>query len=257
MPFEMPYQRSVVVACDVSTLGALHGLVSATCEIPHIGAYKAGFELVIPYGLPRVVEVVRMYTSRPVIYDQQKGGTDIPAMGAKFARAVKSSGADAAILFPLTGPVVAEKWIGACLAYQDEGLGVIVGGHMTHDKFLESDGGYITNTAPYSMYGIGVQLGVTNFVVPGNHPDLVQIYRHYLEQVGVNMEKLHLFALGFVTQGGNISEAGKVAGERWHAIVGSAIYEKKTYGAMRDAAFECVSQIIAAEQKGDAECLKN
>lgn len=245
MPFEMPYQRSVIVACDVRTLIKLDDLVSATSGIHGIGGYKVGMTLIIRFGLPQVVSVIRSVRAvpLPIICDYQKGGTDIPELGIEFAVAVKESGADAAILFPLTGPVVAEKWIKAIQECQGEGLGVIVGSHMTHENFLESDGGYITNMAPYSIYGIGVRMGVTNFVVPGNKPQLVQTYRRHLEQVGVDMGKLQLFAPGFITQGGDISETGKVAGEQWHAIVGSAIYGKPTLETMREAAVKLVSQI--------------
>lgn len=243
MSFEMPYQRSVIVACDVRTLIKLEDVVCATNGIRGIGGYKVGMTLVIRFGLGQVVSVIRSACAvpLPIIYDPQKGATDIPALGPEFALAVKDGGADAVILFPLTGPAVAEKWIKAC---QDECLGVIVGGHMTHEKFLESDdGGYITNMAPYSIYSIGVHMGVTNFVVPGNKPQLVQTYRRCLEQAGADVEKLQLFAPGFVTQGGDISEAGKVAGEQWHAIVGSAIYGKPTVETMREAAVKLVSQI--------------
>ncbi|OGZ56761.1 MAG: hypothetical protein A3H64_02680 [Candidatus Ryanbacteria bacterium RIFCSPLOWO2_02_FULL_45_11c] len=237
----MLYQRSVIVACDVSLDYELETLVSATWNIPHIGAYKVGFDLVISYGLPRIVGLIRSFPEKiPIIYDHQKGGTDTPPMGSKFAKVVRSSGANAVILFPLTGPVVAEKWIKTC---QDEGLGVIVGGHMTHEKFLESEGGYISDAAPFSIYTTAAKLGVTNFVVPGNKPELIRTYRQHLEGMGVDTEKLQLFAPGFITQGGDISEAGKVAGERWHAIVGSAIYEKHTWEAMHESALQLVQQI--------------
>ncbi len=243
--FQMPYDRSVVVACDVRTLVKLQDIVHATSVLRGIGGYKVGFTLVGRFGLGQVVSVIRSASvvPLPIIYDHQKGGTDIPKMGEEFALLVKESGADAAILFPLAGPAVAERWIQALQAFQDEGVDVIVGGHMTHEKFLESDGGYITNMAPFSIYAIAAQIGVTNFVVPGNKPEYVQVYRRHLEQLGVDTEKLQLFAPGFVTQGGDISETGIVAGNRWHAIIGSEICNKPTKEAMRESASRLVSQI--------------
>ena len=119
---------------------------------------------------------------------------------------------------------------------------------MTHDQFIEFDGGYITNTAPFSIYGIAAEMGVINFVVPGNKPKSVQTYRRHLETLGVDREKLNLFAHGFITQGGDISEAGKVAGEQWHAIVGSAIYKLGTIDEMRSMAVKLVSQIMMKER---------
>ena len=155
-------------------------------------------------GIIRSASFVRL----PIIYDHQKGATDIPKMGEEFALAVREGGADAAILFSLAGPVVAEKWIMAC---QKEELGVIVGGHMTHEKFLESDGGYIMDMAPFSIYTVAAEMGVTKFVVPGNKPKHVGLYRGHLLGGGVDIEKLELFAPGFVTQGGDISETGIMA----------------------------------------------
>lgn len=249
--FEMFYERSVVVACDVRSLVKLEEIVSATSGVHGIGGYKVGMTLVIRFGLPQVVSVIRSASAvpLPIIYDHQKGGTDIPELGPEFAAAVKESGADAAILFPLTGPVVAKSWIQAIQECQSEGLGVIVGGHMTHDGFLESDGGYIHDMAPFSIYAIAAELGVTNFVAPGNQPNLLQIYLGHLKQVGVDREKLQLFAPGFVTQGGDISETGKVAGERWHAIVGSGIYKRPTVETMREVVVKLVSQIMNPAQE--------
>ena len=96
-------QKSVIPACDVSDLQKLGELVEATASVSGIGAYKVGLELVIPFGLGRVAEAIRKYSQLPIIYDHQKGGTDIPDLGPKFAKAVKSAGADAVILFPFGG----------------------------------------------------------------------------------------------------------------------------------------------------------
>jgi len=175
----------------------------------------------------------------PIIYDHQKGGTDIPDLGPKFAKAVKSSGADAVILFPFGGGATAEAWIKSC---QEEGLVVLVGGHMTQPKFLENEGGFIADFGPEAIYRLAAEKGVTNFVVPGNKTDYVLKYRQLLEEV-LGVDNFILYAPGFISQGGDISETGKVAGSNWHAIVGSAIYKKEGIEAMRQAALEVTSQI--------------
>ena len=134
-------QKSVVPACDVATLPKLEGMVLAVRNVPGIEAIKVGLELVIPYGLAEVVATVRKNSSLRVIYDHQKGATDIPELGSKFARAVKFAGADAAILFPFGGAATEREWISAC---QREGLTVLVGGHMTQKEFLVSENGLLT-----------------------------------------------------------------------------------------------------------------
>lgn len=242
-------ERSVIPACDVSTLEKLEEVVRGTAEVHGIGAYKVGLELVLPFGLRRVVEVVRQLTDLPVIYDHQKGGTDIPELGPKFAKQVAVCGANAAILFPFGGAATQREWTKAC---QGEGLIVLIGGHMTQKEFLASEGGYIVdgiNDGPRRIYELAAELGVRDFVVPGNKPDLVRGYRVLLGSTfhdTIGKESFVLYAPGFISQGGDISETGKVAGKRWHAIVGSALYKQLDVVSIRAVAEQLTSQLTAA-----------
>ena len=92
---------------------------------------------------------------------------------------------------------------------------------MTHQQFLSSEGGYLLEDAPIRILDIAVDLGVTDFVIPGNKPSSVLVYKKFLDSKSAPYV---FYAPGFITQGGRISECGQVAGESWHAIVGSAIY---------------------------------
>lgn len=234
-------EKSVVPACDVADLDKLFDLVAATKNVPGIGGYKIGLELAIPYGLAAIVKSIRyQHTQLPIIYDHQKGGTDIPELGTKFAKAVKGAGVDAVILFPFGGAATEEAWIKAC---QDVGLVVLVGGHMTQAKFLDNEGGFISYDAPERIYKLAAKNSVTDFVVPGNKTDFVLQYRQVLNEV-LGEGKFTLYAPGFISQGGDITETGKVAGGNWHAIVGSAIYNKEGVEAMRQAATKVTSQIV-------------
>ncbi|MCK4247944.1 MAG: orotidine 5-phosphate decarboxylase, partial [Methanomicrobia archaeon] len=127
--------RSVIPACDVP-LELYERIVRETADIEGIGGYKVGFFLGLDYGLPKIVEIARKYTDKPVIYDHQKAGTDIPDMGGKFAKICKKAGVDAVILFPQSGPETEKAWIEAA---KEEGLGIIVGGLMTHPKYKKSE----------------------------------------------------------------------------------------------------------------------
>lgn len=236
----IPQQRSIIPACDVPDLGELAYLVEETAHVPGVGGYKTGIELANPYGLIEVVRTIRERTTLPIIHDQQKGGNDIPELGPKFAAGLKRAGVDAAILFPFTGPVTQTAWT---KALQEEGITVIVGGHMTHPSFLagETEKGYIDATAPRRIYELAAEMGVRDFVVPGNKPESVSEYRKLLEGL-LGEGGFTLYAPGFVAQDGNISETGKVAGENWHAIVGRGIYEKQD---MRSAATQLTAQLSA------------
>jgi orotidine-5'-phosphate decarboxylase len=226
--------RSIIPACDVETLEELKKLIKQTHDVKGIGGYKIGFALVLNYSLPAVVKTIRKFTKLPIIYDHQKAATDIPDWGQKFAKVCKDAGVDAVILWPQSGPTTEEAWIKACQSVE---LGVIVGGEMTHPKFKRSEGGFISDEALDEIYMNATNLGVTNFVVPGNRVDRISYYRSLLEP---KVKGLTFFAPGFVAQGGEITEAAKAAGKFWHAIVGRAIYQAKD---MRKAAEEMTSKL--------------
>jgi orotidine-5'-phosphate decarboxylase len=211
--------RSIIPACDVRSLEDFGEIVRQTADVDGIGGYKVGFELGLTHGLPRVVEAARKHTSKPVIYDHQKAGTDIPDTGKNFAGVCKDAGVDAVIFFPQAGPETERAWIYHAL---DKGLKVIVGGRMTHPAYAVSEGGFITDEGALEMYRIAARAGVNNFVVPGNKPAVIKQVRELVESEGA---KPTFYAPGFVAQGGSISDAAKVAGDNWHAIVGRGITE--------------------------------
>lgn len=226
--------RSVIPACDVSSIEEFEDLVKSTADIEGIGGYKIGFELGLGYGLERIVGVARKYTDKLIIYDHQKAGTDIPDTGKNFAEVCRKSGVDAVIFFPQAGPETERAWIYHAL---DKGLKIIVGGRMTHPAYAVSEGGFITDEGALDMYRIAARAGINNFVVPGNKPDVIEQVRDVVEAEGI---KPIFYAPGFIAQGGNISDAAKVAGDRFHGIVGRGIYQAAD---KRAAATEYVSKI--------------
>lgn len=229
--------RSVIPACDVETLEQFEKLVQATADVPGIGGYKIGFELGYGgkgWGLADVVDTARKYTDKPIIFDHQKAGSDIPDTGKNFARKMKNSGIDTVIFFPQAGPETERAWIYHAL---DNGLNVIVGGRMTHPAYAVSEGGFITDEGAMEMYRIAARAGVNNFVVPGNKPDVIKQVREMVEAEGVQPV---FYAPGFIAQGGKIEDAAKVAGERFHGIVGRGIYSAPD---MHAAAVEHTSQL--------------
>ena len=220
--------RSVIVAADVQA-EKLSKLVESTYLVEGIGGYKVGLALALEKGLPNIVDLILYHTDLPVIYDHQKAGNDIPAMGATFAKVCSKAGVDAVILFPFAGPKTEKDWIQAC---QDQGLGVIVGAHMTQPNFLASEDGFIADESPDRIFTLAVEEGVRDFVVPGNKVEYVQHYKELFDNL-LGIGNFTLYAPGFVTQGGEISEFAAIAGSQWHTIVGSGIYnaEDMTFAA--------------------------
>lgn len=214
----MNLDRSIIPACD-GNRKRYEDIVKETCAIQKVGAYKIGAALALEIGLSRAVEIARKHKSKPLIYDHQKACTDIPDTGKSFVQVVKQSGIDALIIFPLTGPATQTAWIQSA---KEVGLPIISGGHMTHERFLRSDGGYIEDEAVEKMFTNSAAHGIRDFVVPGNKPDVISKLRTLLIEHKIDPV---FYAPGFITQGGKISEAAQAAGPRWHAIVGRALYE--------------------------------
>lgn len=211
-------KKSIIPSCDVDSLEKLSELVKATCSVAGVGAYKIGFGLVIPFGMGRVVKTIRKITKLPIIYDHQKAGTDIPEMGEKFMRACK--GVDAVILFPQAGPETEAAWIKAA---QQAEMNVIIGGEMTHQAYLKEAGGFIDDNAPKRIYEIAASMGVADFVIPGNKPGKSLEYAKIIKN---KIKEPAFYSPGLIAQGGKVSDLAKKL-DRWHAIIGRAIYESK------------------------------
>lgn len=216
----MSVDKSIIPACDVDCQ-RYEDIIRETYQIPQIGGYKIGAALALTEGLPKLVDIGRKYTNKPLIYDHQKAATDIPDTGKGFVAAVKNAGITALIIFPLTGPETQAAWIHSA---QEIGLPIICGGHMTHERYLASDGGYIQDQAVDKIFGTAAHLGITDYVVPGNKVDAIRHIRDLLVKHKISPV---FYAPGFIAQGGKISDAAIAAGPRWHAIVGRALYEAR------------------------------
>lgn len=232
-------KRSVIVAADVPNRKALEFLAQNMTPIEGISGFKLGITAGLDGLKLSIASVKDNFANTLIIYDHQKAGNDIPDMGGPFAEKLKEAGVNAAILFPFTGPKTQEAWMRAC---RDVQLDIIVGGMMTHPEFLRSEGGYIDDETPERIYRMACQYGVTNFVVPGTKLNWVKKIRNWIvEELGEN--SFALYAPGFITQGGDISECGQAAGNEWHAIVGGAIYKKTTKSEQVTAALAVTKQI--------------
>lgn len=227
--------KSVIPACDVSTLEEFESIVKDTADVKGIGAYKIGFDLGLGFSLKKVVETARKYTNKPIIYDHQKAGTDIPDTGKNFAQVCKKAGVNAVIFFPQAGPETERAWIYHAL---NENLNVIVGGRMTHPAYAVSEGGFITDVGALEMYRIAARAGINNFVVPGNKPEVIDEVKKLIESENISPT---LYSPGFIAQGGKLSDATKVAGNKFHGIVGRGIYQAPD---KRQAAIEHTKELI-------------
>jgi len=260
--------RSIVPACDVVDLDIYEKIVEATADNEKVGAYKIGFALGLTHELPKVIEITKEYTDKPIIFDLQKAGNDIPDFGKLFAKTCKNAEIDAVILFPFSSPITQYEWTKAC---QDNGLEVIIGGRMTHPRQIEGDYsntkdkdyskifkelgfeddlmGYIREDAPEDIYKLGARMGVTNFVIPGNEPKVAESLIKLLKK---ECRDIAIYSPGLITQGGNLSESCELVdklGIEFHGIIGRGLYwDKKenryhTVDEMKKIGLEYTSKI--------------
>ncbi|MGQ9759504.1 MAG: orotidine 5'-phosphate decarboxylase / HUMPS family protein [Candidatus Methanomethylicaceae archaeon] len=211
-------QKSIIIACDVTSIDQLKKIVASSYDIELVGGYKVGFSLSLRYSLPTVVSAIRRYSEKPVIYDHQKGATDVPHTGSLFSEVLTEAGVDYAILFPFSGPSTEEAWISSL---KGAGITPIIGGILTVSDFLNASGGYLCNEAPDEIFKKASQMGVKDFVLPGNNLPILTRYKRTIDSL-VDSPVYYLPGLG--AQGGDIKSCAKIMGGRWHAIVGRSVY---------------------------------
>lgn len=229
--------RGIIPACDVETLEDLSAIVKKTHDIEGVVGYKIGCTLALAFGLSKVTDCIGAYSNLPIIYDHQKASTDIPQLGEKFAEACRRSDVKGVILFPQAGPSTEESFISALLRRQ---MTPIVGGEMTHPRYLAKDGGFIRNGAPKEMYEIAARNGVEHFILPGNKPEALQEYDKIIAPI---IDEPRYCMPGIGTQGGDIEIAFEAVRNRAaYAIIGSSIYKAKD---MRKAASEFSKAALA------------
>ena len=222
----IPLERSIIPACDVD-LDTFTRLVETTHDMTIIGAYKIGFQLALSVGLPTVVSTARRFTNKPLIYDHQKGGTDVPHTGKAYMKVLKEAGINSAILFPLSRGKTLEAWLEAA---KEEGIHPIVGRAMTHERFtLETWNGKKKCNVVRDTHNKAARLGVTDFVVPSNHIDLIRYVHQAASPIVMSTSSVPptYYSPGLLSQGGTIEGLLDVLPLPCpvHAIVGRAIYE--------------------------------
>lgn len=213
-------ERGIIIAADVPTIGDLRKLAELGNQVAEVLAIKVGFLLGLRFGLPTVVSAVNEVCDLPVIYDHQKAGTDIPAMGMPFAETCRDAGVKGVIFFPQAGPKTLEAFVSAAF---DCRLTPIVGIVMTHPGHLASEGGFLADNAPDRMCEIALDLGVDSFVLPGTKPEIIS---KYAEGPLAAAKPVVVMMPGIGSQGGSLSIAFEAAkGHFPHAIIGSAVYK--------------------------------
>lgn len=196
---------------DQEMLAPALGVARAIADLPFVSSFKVGFSLGLSEGLPAVVRALREFTDKPIVYDHQKAATDIPDTGALFARTMRRAGVTEAILFPQAGPSTLTAWI---RALQDEGVVPVVGAIMTHKTYLQSEGGYLSDSFASDAFARASEAGVRRFVVPLTKPDRVAALQFPSDAI--------FYSPGFGAQGGDPHAFPRQ--KQHHLISGRALF---------------------------------
>jgi hypothetical protein len=164
-------------------LGYLQGkslieTIEATNNIAFISGYKIGALTVLEAGLKDTLINIRKISSKPLLYDHQKLGCDLPDIyKGRMLDLIKSYGADGVFIFPLGGKEVLESIINKCIAVE---LIPVVCGDLSYKGFFTEEGGYVDIDTQQRIYLDAASYGVSHFMMSCNRVDRIKIYCHQL-----------------------------------------------------------------------------
>jgi orotidine-5'-phosphate decarboxylase len=201
----------LIPALDTLSLDDALSCVRDTHACNSVYGYKVGFSLGLRHGLHAFMEKCRTITNKPFIYDHQKAATDIPETGPLFAQTLRECGITEGILFPQAGARTLAAWT---KALRENNLKVIVGGMMTHEGYVLSEGGYLDDNAITRIYSDAWNLGVRSFVTPLTRPDFVNSLINSIP----GMANAEFYSPGYGAQGGSRNGYPNIA--KHYVIVG-------------------------------------
>ncbi|TCK19915.1 orotidine 5'-phosphate decarboxylase [Pseudonocardia endophytica] len=211
--------HGVIPALDVSGIDEVLRLVEATTGIDGVVGYKISQRTVLEIGLVDAVRALRTVTDRPLYYDHQKAGLDVPSNGAGFASAVASARVDGVIVFPVAGPTAVRGFVRGAL---DHGVRPIVGAALPLPDFTISGGGWLHDDVLARVAALALAEGARDVVVPAH--DLRQLETVTGELTDGGQDPT-FFLPGIGAEGSPLAAAfSAVRGPRAHAIVGRAIH---------------------------------
>lgn len=225
----------IIVALDIS-LKNIDVLLPKlkSCESALAG-YKVGALLSLQEGLPKTVSSIRKHTELPIIYDAQKGCTDIPSIVKEQVEVIGDCGVEIIIGAPMgAGPVTQQAFIEA--SFENNMLPIIVL-EMTHPG--SSD--YLKDGASEEILKLALESKVKDFVAPANKPERLQIYKNIARDLS---KEIRIHSPGVGPQGGGPASAVESGAD--FIISGRGIFDADSPVA---AVEKMYSEIIEAYNK--------
>lgn len=201
---------AVIIALDLEIQKAVQLVKSLKGVEDKIAALKIGSLQSMGMGLKAAVSELRVFTSLPIIYDHQKGCTDIPEIIEKQVKAAKECSIDSMIAVPQgAGSKSLESFVQTCKAEKIEPIVLL---EMTH----EGANDFLREGTAKKIFDKALALGVEYFVCPGNKPEKIEEYKNWNKNIKI-------ISPGIGAQGGSAYEAVRAGTD--YPIVGRAVYE--------------------------------
>jgi len=201
----------IIIALDIG-LAEAGALVQKLKPVEDkIAGYKVSSLNAIEHGLKATVAELRQFTEKPIIYDHQKGGTDIPTITEKQIKLAAECGVNSFIAVPLgAGGETLTAFVNAC---NEARILSIVLLEMTQG----GAGDYLKENSANLVFEKAKTLGVKYFVAPGNKPQKI------LELKGKMDEGMFIVSPGVGAQGGKCERCVEAGTD--YPIVGRSVYE--------------------------------
>ena len=212
MKFKNP--PGIIPSLDVELREAKRLVEGITDLKREVAALKIGSLLCWKHGLLKVVSEIKDLCDFPVIFDAQKGGTDIPEIVKMQIEIAAEAGVDAFIAGPQgSGSVTLETFVKSC---NEHGITPIIVLEMTHPGAND----FLTDKASERILEISLDLGVENFVAPANKPERLRLFKNTARE---KKKHLTIFSPGVGPQGGG-PDSAVFAGADF-IIAGRSIYQ--------------------------------
>lgn len=208
MPLRKP--PALIIALDLELGKAVQLAKNLSSVKDKIAAFKIGSLQSMSQGLKAAVSGLRVFTDMPIIYDHQKGCTDIPEIVEKQVRAAKECGIDFMIAVPQSaGSKSLESFVKVCNIEKIEPIVLLEMTHAGANDFLKED-------TARKIFDKSIELGVEYFVCPGNKPEKIKEYKSWNKNIKI-------LSPGIGAQAGSAFEAVRAGTD--YPIVGRVVYE--------------------------------
>lgn len=227
----------IMPALDVDSLDHMLRVIKATRDVEGVVGYKLGLSTVLRTGLAEAMRMVRDTTDRPIVYDHQKIGPDMPDMAGKFYAICKEAGVDGVIIFPVSGPTAVREFTGHAIK---NNITPIVGGQIPVKDYTISGGGFMADDALDHIIDVAAGVGSIHFVLPANDPKAIS---RWCKRISKGVKNPIVFLTGIGPLGGKIEEAFRAAEKISHriAIIGRLIAASD---APKESAKRCIDAIM-------------